>query len=714
MSARLLHGVLLGTLVVLVSSFLELQWLFADWPYHRDWGLAWTWLPAHLLVGALLGLGVALALPLLDRRGQRHRQQGLTLLAPLIGAIVCIVAFLDLRFRSLGGSGPQALASLATGGLSFLILARIARSRLGWVLSGFVTPWFCCIGLLVLTLVSAVQGFAQPLPASGIARGAIPERIQTPPHVLLVVLDTVSAKHLGSYGYHRTTSPALDALADEGVVFEKAFSTAPWTLPSHASLFTGLHPTTHRTGWTHPRLDDGKAHAGRVMRYDYLTLAEELSARGYETCGVSEKSWLTDRHGLTQGFQHYHDYSIATDQERLLLPRTLDRLARRLGFGPLLSDGAGDKGGTRVVQRALRWLEKDRNPDRPYFLFLNLNEAHAPYLPPDGFEDFGRYLPEGAELEDLPEGYFGHAPDRKNYNSGARGLLEAEVEIQRALYDASILYQDGLLDQLFEGLRAQGLMEDTLVIVTADHGEEFNEQGRFGHQLSLSDRLLHVPLIMRYPSMLPARARVLEPVSLVDVFPTVLGVLQASVETPFEPGPQLQALEGFDLLPRIRGEEDSPRDWVLAHADNPTGYLAGFPNFSTDPAEFPLAAYAMHSITMLRRGNEKYFRFGDGLEAWLDLSADPREDAAERLHVAEDAVLPAEATAFASGLDLVLERILIRRELLAGHMARFSSGQSGDTANDAERQRLESIGYMGERKPQGAILPPPIPNRLFR
>ncbi len=714
MSARLLHGVLLGTLVVLVSSFLELHWLFSDWPYHRDWGLAWTWLPAHLVVGSLLGLAVALALPVLDRRGQRHRQQGLTLLAPLIGVTVCLVAFLDLRFRSLGGSGAQALASLIAGLLVFVILARFFRSRLGWVFSGFATPWFCCIGLLVLCTASAVQGFGQALPARGIERGPIPERMQTPPHVLLIVLDTVSAKHLGSYGYHRTTSPALDALADEGVVFEQAFATAPWTLPSHASLFTGLHPTTHRTGWTHPRLDDGKARAGRVMQYDYLTLAEELSARGYETCGVSEKSWLTDRHGLTQGFQYYHDYSIATDEERLLLPRSLDRLAKRLGFGPILSDDGGDKGGARVVGRALRWLEKDRDQDRPYFLFLNLNEAHSPYLPPEGFEEFGRYLPEGADLADLPEGYFGHAPDRKRYNSGERDLLDAEVEIQQALYDASILYQDGLLNQLFEGLRAQGLMEDTLVIVTADHGEEFNEQGRFGHQLSLSDRLLHVPLILRYPSMLPARARILEPVSLVDVFPTVLGVLQASVETPFEPGPQLQALEGFNLLPRLRGEEEAPRDWVLAYADNPTGYLAGFPNFSTDPEEFPLAAYAMHSITMLRRGSEKYFRFGDGWEAWLDLNRDPREDAAERSQRNDAVALPAEAAAFASGLDLVLERILIRRELLAGHMARFSSSQGPASANDLERQRLESIGYLGERKPSSEILPPPIPNRLFR
>lgn len=713
MSARLLHGILLGALVVLVSSFLELRGLFADWPYHQDWGLAWTWLPAHAGLGAVLGLGITLILPWIDRRGQRHRQLGLCLLAPLVGALVALVSFFDARFSPYGGSAVQAGASLVTGTLVFLLLARFARSRVGWIISGFVTPWFCCVGLLVLSIAGMTQAFQPAQPAKSVARGAAPPEDQRPPHVLLIVLDTVSAKHLGSYGYHRPTSPALDALADEGVVFEKAFASAPWTLPSHASLFTGLHPTTHRTGWMHPRLDDGKASAGRIMRYDYLTLAEELSARGYETCGVSEKSWLTDRHGLTQGFQHYHDYSIPTAEERLLLPKTLDRMSKRLGNGPVLADGAGDKGGARVVDRALHWLESERSTDRPFFLFLNLNEAHAPYLPPKGFADFGRYLPDGAVLEDLPEGYFGHAPDRKNYNSGVRPLLEAEVEIQRALYDASILYQDGLLERLFEGLRAFELMEDTLVIVTADHGEEFNEQGRFGHQLSLSDRLLHVPLIMRLPSLLPARVRVGEPVSLVDVFPTVLGALHESSPNGIEPGPQLQALEGFNLLPRIRGEAETPRDWVIAHADNPTGYLAGFPNFSTDPEEFPLAAYGMHSITMLRHGTSKYFRFGDGKEAWLDLAQDPHEDAAERSAVLATLELPEQAASYASGLDFVLERILVRRELLAGHMARFGTGKNQAPRAAADRQNMEKLGYVGERAAAGSILPPPLPASLF-
>lgn len=711
MSARLLHGVLLGTLVVLVAAFLELRALFSDWPYHRNWGLAWEWWLAHAASGALLGAGAALALPILDRKRIRAGQPGLSLLAPILGGMVAFVAFFGGHFSGLGGAPLQLLGALVGGAFVSFALLGFARGPIGWTLSGFVTPWFCCVGLVILTSWAAVLGAQGPQPAREVQVGSPPPAEQRGPNVLLIVLDTLSARHLGAYGYHRPTSPALDALADEGVVFDRAYSTAPWTLPSHASLFTGLHPTSHRTGWTHPRLDDGRAIGSKRIRYDFLTLSEELNARGYHTCGVSEKSWLTQEHGLTQGFQEYYDYSIQTASERLLLPRALDRLAGRLGRPSPLRSEPVDQGGARVVETALHWLREDHDEDRPFLLFLNLNEAHAPYTPPKGFDDFGRFLPPGAVLEDLPDGYFGHAADRRNYNSGARELLDAEAEIQRALYDASILYQDGLLAQLFEGLREQELMEDTLVIVTSDHGEEFNEQGRFGHQMSLSDRLLHVPLIVRYPELIPARARVADPVSLVDVFPTILGVIEA--KSGFAPprGPALQALEGFDLLPRMRGEAAAPRDWVLAHADNPTGYLVGFTNFALD-GSFPLAETSMHAITMLRRGSQKYFRFSDGVEAWLDLGIDPNEDAAERGQPSESSSLPAEAEAFAQGLDLLLERLSIRREMLAGHVARFALAKNRDAVDD-ERRNQELLGYIGEQAAPGEIPPPPLPAQVI-
>ena len=155
MSARLLHGILLGTLVVLVSAFLELRSIFASWPYHRDWGLAWSWWGEHAAAGALLGMAAALALPFLDRRGVRRGHPGLALLAPILGGWTGFVSFFTGYFAGLGGLALQALAA----GLAALFvhgaMLRFARSRLGWTLTGFVTPWFCTVGLLALTAIAA-------------------------------------------------------------------------------------------------------------------------------------------------------------------------------------------------------------------------------------------------------------------------------------------------------------------------------------------------------------------------------------------------------------------------------------------------------------------------------------------------------------------------------------------------------------------------------
>lgn len=716
--ARLLHGILLGVFLTLVSAFLELQVQFASWPYHADRALFAHWLPLHLVVGAALGIATLALLPLLDRQQLRRRQAGLAMASVLVGLLFMLGAGSARLFGgALGWLGNFALGGLLGLALTWLCM-RASRSRYGWIASGFVTPWFGWIGTVAMLGVAWIgvwQG-ARPAPSAPLVERRAQAGEQ--PNVLLIVLDTVSASHLGCYGYHRPTSPTLDALAGEGALFRNAFAAAPWTLPSHASLFTGLHPTTHRTGWTHPRLHDGKAGTAAV-RYDFLTLAEALGRRGYDSCGVSEKAWLTDRHGLTQGFSHYYDYSIARPSERLLLPSIVDRVLRKLGAPALIPERLRDKGGARVVETALDWLGR-RERERPYFLMLNLNEAHSPYVRPEGFPDFARWLPEGVAAEDLPAGYFAHAHDRKAYNSGARELLEDEAEIQKALYDANILYQDQLLAKLFEGLRELQLMEDTLIVVTADHGEEFNEQGRFGHQLSLSDRLLHVPLIFRMPSRVPAGQRLEANVSLVDVFPTVLAAttgLSGGTEAEAPPmpelsdAPQLEAIEGYNLLPWMRGESECPRDWILAHADNPTAYLARFPNFALDET-FPLADTSMHSITMLRSGNQKYFRFGDGTESWLSLELDPRENAGEYL-AAEFPPLehPEQAERMRTRLDQLLGMIETRRELLCGHLARVpvrAAANPGDT-----QQMLELLGYLGSSGGTGPVRVPRLPGRLF-
>jgi arylsulfatase A-like enzyme len=721
MSARLLHSALLGAMLTSVSAFLELLAVLGSHPYQRDYGVFLHWFPYYVATGASLGVVAAICLPVLSRRLDRQRHYGLHLAGLLLaGGFLGVVGL--LRISGHLSYGPLALdlglCLLSSLGL-YLLFYAFAKSRMAWVATGFTTPWFSTLCLLALLGFGLIANWLPPLDAgssSTLPAGPAvvkPTESKPAPNVLLVVLDTVAANHLGTYGYHRATSPELDRVASESVLFEQAFAAAPWTLPSHASIFTGLHPTTHQAGWQHLRLPDGQASAAGVADYDFLTLSEELQRRGYQTCGVSEKSWLTDRHGLTQGYSNYYDFSIPSVDEKLFLPKVLQKISQTFGH-PLFRRHGPDKGGKRIIKTALNWLtnQRTRQQDQPFFMFLNLNEAHSPYLPPKGFEPAASFLPAGLNIHDLDPGYFGHAKDRKTYNLGDRDLLDNEIEIQQALYDGLILYQDQLLGQLFQGLRDMQLMEDTLIVITADHGEEFNEQGRFGHQMSLADRLLHVPLIMRYPSLLPAGTRISDLVSLVDIFPTILGILERQTALVPPSYPDLDALEGFNLVELILGESATPRDWILAHCQNPASYLLGFPGF-TDPTSFPLSKKYMHSITALRSQQDKFFQFGNGRTAFLNLSMDPSESAAEKNAVISSD--PAHPEVFAQRLPWLLNRLLSRRELLVGMLLRSQRNGPDHSENgrsNLSAQALEQLGYMGEGHQNRSALP--LPKKIFR
>ena len=704
MKSRFLSGALLGAQLACVAGFLDVCQVLDGYPYHRDYGIFLNHFLLHVFVGGLVGAGVGLALPLVSHRRHRENYPFLHLAVAQIAVGIVFVQTWTL-WTATGSPALSALGGvLATGTLVYLTGYLLALSSLGWRIGFLFTP-AASVGTLGLLLIVAVIGkVSPPQEAPGSIQSPLIETSEKAPHVLLVVLDTVSAKHLGTYGHRRPTSPALDSLASEGVVFENAFATAPWTLPSHASLFTGLHTPSHQTGWQHPRLHDGKSNVASLGNYDTLTLAEELGSRGYESCGVAQKNWLTDRNGLTQGFQRYFDYSIPSAEERLLLPSFAKRVAKKFTKKktPL------DKGGARVVQTTLDWLDDSRQRDqkRPFFLFLNLNEAHGPYDPPAEF--LTKFLPDGLTLEDVSAVDHGVASERKKFNVGLRELGPHEKEIQQALYDAEILYQDGLLQTLIQGLRDRDLLENTLVIITADHGEEFGEHKRYGHQLSLTDSLLHVPLILRYPSLLPAGKRVADLASLVDVFPTILDIIERETGEEKKTSAELIALEGFSLVPIALGEKGETRDWIMAHYQNPAAYLAGFPSWNADdPLSFPLAPY-LHSISLLRSAHQKYFCFGNGTEAFVDLRTDPQEFGAE---FPKFTTTPTETKDFFARQSQYLENLfLTRRELLVGKLGWFRQADHNNHSQSLTTTQLEETGYVGsaqlEFSGSGQLQPP--------
>jgi len=705
MARQLLLGALIGACLTGWASLIEAVSLYGDFPYHAD-PLTWAGLlPTYFVVGACFGLLASLCLPLVSRRA--HREEDLTL---HLGWFVFCAGWLAVNIvetrmsippehalfsgRVLGPMMESALWPMGAYVLGYFLW----RSRFSFVVSSMMRPPSMVLGLAVL-LVAALFSFLLPVRPGKISD----QRAESPapadaPNVLFIVLDTVAAPHLGSYGYFRPTSPRLDALADEGALFEHAFSAGPWTLPSHSSMFTSMLPNLHGTGWERPRLSDGTAHSPGLELHDFHTLSEELALRGYDTAGVSEKSWLSNTAGLTQGFHTYYDYSLPSLRDRFFVSRFWARYRDKFGKP---APKQIDKGGARVVDTALDWLggNRARDEDRPFFLFMNLNEAHDPYLPPAEFK--GHFRPEGATEQDFL--------DLKPHNSFSshRDVILGEFtptklqwEMYKSLYDEEILYQDGLLGRLFDGMQEMGLKEDTLIVITADHGEEFGELShRIGHQLSLSDRLLHVPLIMRYPELIPAGQRVSSMASTIDIFPTILDVIETKIQLRWGESPQLRSIQGVSQLPVLVGDEDAARDFIMAHYFNPAPYLASYEEWDwmePDGGMPDEVAITMRSIDVMRTKEHKLYIYGDGQRAMVDLAQDPTEQSSEALEM--PAAAQALAHSYEQRFQQQLNSSIVAYEKWIGHFAWYRREIKNNTIKiqAVGDQALEGMGYVGD------------------
>ena len=310
---------------------------------------------------------------------------------------------------------------------------------------------------------------------------------EPPPSVILVSLDTLRADHVGFYGHHRATTPYLDRLARESIVFEHAYAPAAWTLVSHMTMLTGLYPRQH-----------GVIREDLAVSEEIPLLAEILEQHGYQTAGLYFRGWIDARHGFARGF----DVFLAHD----------DMEEAELHMQDVLSS---------LI------------PERPFFLFIHLFDIHSGHLgrgerplyePPDPFDRiFDREAREklaGIDCEDCWEGRV--------------RLSDDQLEALRTLYDGSIRYVDGKLADWVEDWRERGLLDRALLIVTSDHGEALGQRGGKikGHG-GLFQEGLRVPLLVRFPDGRHAGRRFPSPVSLVDVVPTILR------EAGLAPGPGL-------------------------------------------------------------------------------------------------------------------------------------------------------------------------------
>ncbi len=332
-----------------------------------------------------------------------------------------------------------------------------------------------------------------------------------PRNWILISLDTLRPDRLGVYGHDRDTSPALDALAAEGVVFDDAIATSPWTLPSHASLLTGLYPNRHVV-----RDHDS------LLPADVRTAAEVLAAADFTTMAVASSPLLGPEYGLARGFERF---------------RMCSPLGESLGAYRRVENRA-----RAVTDAALELLEA--RGDDPFFLFLHYYDAHTDYAPDPQYRE--RFV-------DTPAGALdGRIESLSAVRSGELFPGAQDVAHVVQLYDAEVRQLDDQLARLFDYLAKSGLDEDTLVVVTSDHGEEFLEHGSVLHSRTYYEEVIRIPLILRGPGVAAGR-RASGLASLVDVLPTALGLLGI---------PVLAELPGRDLL----GPAD-PERVVFAEGD---------------------------------------------------------------------------------------------------------------------------------------------------
>lgn len=376
-------------------------------------------------------------------------------------------------------------------------------------------------GLLGLLVVLGAGSSGRQFVREARALAALPSTPRGARNVVLIVLDTVRARNLSLYGYPRETSPNLGRWARDGIRFNRALAPAPWTYPSHSSFFTGQWPYRLNSQWKF-RLDTPDP-----------TLAEHLAARGYQTAGfVANTNCCSYETGLDRGFIHYDDYALTlrtffgrTVPGQWLLEHALypgDFYARKW-IGLQARDA-------RAINGAFsRWLD-GRRRDRPFFAYLNYYDAHSPYIPPPGsVARFGRPPRYPKDYHILME--YGE----ENYES----ITEPDVLMARDRYDDCIAFLDGQIGQVRDELSRRGLLEQTVVVITSDHGEEFGERGIFGHAKSVYLDEVAVPLIVLAPGV-PAGRDVSEPVSLRDLPATVVDLLGLAADSPF-PGRSLAA-----------------------------------------------------------------------------------------------------------------------------------------------------------------------------
>ena len=468
-------------------------------------------LEAHFILGVLMGLVFAIVWAIHDSRKvisrtgssiiKMHVPLSIALILFLIVGIKVHLIWLDTHLLDPEGI-LWTLGILFSVGIIFWILWLLLGRLNG--LSRFLLSVISIL-ILVITIQNAYRAMSVPPSISRAGR----------PNVLLIVIDTLRSDHISAYGYQQKTAPWIDAFAKQAVQYQTAISQSPWTTPSHAALFTGQYPS--RNG-----VDGKNIH----LHSDNKTMAEVLAKNGYQTAGFINNVYIRRQTGLAQGFQQYEEFWGRNEGSSLML--LVEFLRNR--WNP-----RDDKGAEETNQAIADWLGHDWNQKNSFFLFAHFMEPHAIYGSTGKYVK--EFLPAGVSFPDALR----VNQDPEMYICGKIPMTERDFGILGSLYNSDIRYLDDAIGDLIGTIREKGLIDNTIVVITADHGENFGEHHLMSHELSLYDTLLHVPLMIRFPQRIQSPSVQEKPVQLIDIFPSLLQVLHIK--------PEGLGLQGANLLP---------------------------------------------------------------------------------------------------------------------------------------------------------------------
>jgi arylsulfatase A-like enzyme len=311
------------------------------------------------------------------------------------------------------------------------------------------------------------------------------------PNVVVILVDALRYDHVGCYGYSRPTSPALDAFAQESLLFTQAISQSSYTKPVIASLFTSLYPSQHNV-FRNTRHDAAGNFISDVLDDSFKTMAEYLRDAGFNTAGFLEQAQLRNYMGFAQGFYYYKP---------------------DMGTAPEINRGF------------FKWLPLNKH--RKFFAYLHYLDTHAPYAPPPKYRDLFGEFDHGANI---PERVKDWQKFKAEVTDGSITLTQTDAEQLMALYDAEIRAFDDDMKALFAKLKEEGVYDNSLIIITADHGDEFLEHGSVDHAHTLYDELLRVPLMIRFPKG-EHRGVVNAQVQIIDLLPTILEFCNIELDT---------------------------------------------------------------------------------------------------------------------------------------------------------------------------------------